>query len=142
MDYKIIDFSKLKISELKKLCDYWFRQYLLSKVERSGNRIYCPIKKRYFNESDIHVAHYYDRNVMCLRYSEDNCHLISAQSNMFDSQVPDKDFKSKHHKEYYNYLLESRGEKFIDNLLQESKNICIFASRDYISLIEKFRDGR
>lgn len=139
-DYNTKDYDKLKISDLKRLTDYWFRKYLLKKAKRKGSSIYCPIKKRYFTEDKIHVAHYYGRNVICLRYSEDNCHLISSLSNMFDALVPDKDFKSKHHKEYYNYLLKEKGESFLENLLQESKKICIFGRTEYVELIKKFRD--
>ena len=140
LDYNTKDLKTLKISELKRIADYWFRQYLLSKATKKGSQIYCPIKQRFYTQDKIHVAHYYDRNIMCLRYSEDNCHLVSSQSNMWDAQIPDENFKSKHHKDYHNYLLKEKSQSFLDDLKGKSNNICIFGFRDYIELIEKFRN--
>lgn len=140
-DYNTTDYGPLKISDLKTMADYWLRKYLLSKANRQGNKIFCPIKNRYYPEDKIQVAHFYDRNINCLRYSLDNCNLISAQSNMWDAQIPDREFKSKHHKEYYQYLAREKGDKFLANLLQESQSICIFTRSDYVNIIEKFRNG-
>lgn len=138
LDFNTEDYEELKVSELKRLCDYWFRQYLLSKAARKGTSIYCPIKKRYYSESKIQVCHFIDRATMCLRYDETNCNLLSAQSNMYDSSTPKEGYKSLHHYDYEMWL----GEKKVEYLLDKSKDICIFARQDYVNLICKFKNGR
>ena len=136
LDYNTNDLNSLKISELKRIADYWLRQHLLHKAERNGrNEIYCPIKKKWFPEDKMHVAHFIDRARMCTRYNLDNCQLISEQSNLWDAQTPFEGYKSKHHYDYEILL----GEKKVKKLLELSKQICIFARRDYIELIEKYR---
>lgn len=135
VDFNANDFDKLKISELKRMADYWLRQYLLSKANKRGNKIFCPLKKRWYSEDKIHVAHFIDRNKNNTRYSLVNCNLLSAQSNMWDSKIMIDGYKSLHHKEYAEWL----GEEKVKFLLEESKKICIFARRDYVELIEKFR---
>lgn len=137
-DFKRTDYENLKISDLKTMTDYWFRQYLLKKAERNSlNRIYCPLKKKWYPEEKINVSHYIDRGVMNTRWSEENCHLLSEQSNVWDSKEMVEGYKSRHHKEFEEYL----GEEKVKKLLEESKIIRIFARKDYINLIEKFRDN-
>ena len=140
-DFNTEDYDKLSISQLKRLTDFWLRQYLLNTTERSGGRYYCPLKQRWYSEDKMNVTHYYDRQIMCLRYSLENTRLVSLQSNQWDAQELVEGYKSKHHKEYEEYLISELGEKNMQELLVKSKKICIFARQDYIDLIEKFRDG-
>lgn len=139
LDYSIKDFSKLSISDLKKVCDYELRQYLLRNNSRNDGLYRCPLKKQWYQKDKMHVAHFHDRGLMNTRYNLDNCHLISEQSNKWESQEPKEGFKSKHHYDYEIWLKNKIGEKKFENLLQESKVIRIFAREDYIELINKFR---
>lgn len=136
-DFKTTEYSSLSNSQLKRLCDYELRQYLLRSAEKdSRGNIWCPLKGRYYPEDKIHVAHFFDRGVMNTRYSIENCHLISEASNVWDAQVQEEGWKSKHHKEYEEYLKNTLNFK---KLLVESKVMRIFARQEYINLIEDFR---
>ena len=140
LDFNTTEYDNLKISQLKRMADYWQRQYLLKNAERKYyGKIYCPLKKRLYHESRMHVAHFYDRSRMCTRYHPDNVHLISEQSNVWDARVQVEGYKSRHHKEYEEYLKEKIGEEKFENLLELSKQNCIFVKEDYIELIEKYR---
>lgn len=136
LDFNTVDYSKLKISELKRIADYWLRQYLLKLTKRNGlNQIYCPIKKKFYSEDKMQVAHFIDRNKNSTRYSLENCNLVSSQSNMWDAKTPHEGYKSKHHKEYEDWL----GSEKVQKLLDKSKDTLIFARQDYVELIEKFK---
>lgn len=132
--------EKLSGNELKKLADKEFRKYLLSKAERNGRGyIYCPLKKKWYPENKIQVAHFKDRHHLEERYDEDNCHLISEQSNMWDSKIPYEGYKSLHHYEYEMYLRKKIGDKKVDKLLDNTFNLSIFGKDKYISIIESLR---
>jgi hypothetical protein len=139
LDYNTEDLENLSNSDLKKVADYWLRQYLLSQVISID--FFCPIKKRWFpSEKLMHVAHFYDRGIMSTRYDLVNCHLISSVSNTFDAQVQVEGYKSKHHKEYEFYLIEKYGQEEFDKLTERSKEMKIFYKEDYIEIIKKFRN--
>lgn len=140
IDYDASVLDSFKVSELKKIADYWLRKFLLKNSKRQNNKIFCPIKNQWFAENKIHVAHFFDRGTMCTRYDLDNCHLISEQSNMWDAQVPFVGYKSKHHFEYEVYLREKLGEERFEDLLDRSKQICILKKEDYLEIIKKFKD--
>lgn len=138
IDFNTEELDKLTNSQLKRVADYWLRQYLLKNAERNNsNYIFCPLKKRWYPESKIQASHYIDRNRNCTRYDLDNVHLISSQSNMYEAQIQVDGYKSKHHKEFAEYL----GEKKVAELFAKSEKLCIFAQEDYIRIIETFRNG-
>jgi hypothetical protein len=142
LDYNTEDLESLSNSDLKKVADYWLRQYLL-KIESNagfGERIWCPLKKQSYHYDKIHVCHYYDRGIMSTRYDLVNCHLISSVSNTFDAQVQVEGYKSKHHKEYQEFLIEKYGQEEFDKLTERSKQMKIFYKEDYIEIIKKFRN--
>jgi hypothetical protein len=141
LDYNTKDLESLSNSELKKVADYWLRQHLLRTTAGFGNRIWCPLKKQSYHESSMHVAHYYDRGIMSTRYNLVNCHLISSVSNTFDAQVQVEGYKSKHHKEYQEWLISEYGQEEFDKLTERSKELKIFYKEDYIQIINKFRSG-
>lgn len=141
MNYKTKNLEGLKTSELKKLCDYEFRQLLLFKAERHGlGLLWCPLRGTYHAEGEMHVSHFIDRHHMHLRYDEDNCHLISAASNMWDSKEPYEGYKSLHHYEYEKYLRNKIGDKKVDKLLDNKINLSIFGRQRYIKLINEYRE--
>lgn len=133
LNYHLDDYSTYSVSELKKCCDYWLRQYLLSK--NSSVYFLCPLKNRNYKASEMEVAHFIDRGIMVTRYDLTNCHLISKQSNTWDAQIPMDGYKSKHHYDYEMWL----GEDTVKSLREKSKEIKIFSRQDYIELIEKFK---
>ena len=136
-DFETEDYDSLKPNQLKRMADYWLRKYLLKTAQRNGlNKIYCPLKKKYYEEEKMNASHFIDRACMGLRYDLNNVHLISEQSNVWDSKVPVEGYKSLHHKEYEEWL----GEKTVEILKRNSKNICIFAKEDYIQRIKTFRN--
>ena len=142
INFNTTEYDKLKISFLKRMADYWLRQFLLNNTKQNAyKQIKCPIKNRYFKPNNMEASHFIDRSVMATRYDLDNVHLISKQSNTWDAQVQVEGYKSKHHKEYEEMLKFKLGEKKFEELLDKSKEITIFARKDYIRVIEKFRNG-
>ena len=139
IDYNTEDLESLSNSELKRLADYWMRQYLLNNASGFGERIWCPVKKQSYHKDKMHSCHYIDRQCMILRYDLRNVHLISAVSNTFDAQVQVEGYKSKHHKEYEEFLVSEYGDSVLDFLREKSKEIKIFYKQDYIEVINKFR---
>ena len=142
--YKKLDFNtenleSLSSSELQKLADYWLRQYILSQ-NQERTYYFCPLKGRSYSADKMHVAHFIDRQCLNTRYDLNNCHLISEQSNKWESQILVDGYKSKHHYEYEMWLKEEIGEKKFEELIAKSKIITIFAKEDYIKLINKFRN--
>ena len=138
LDFNTKDLENLSNSDLKKIADYELRQYLLRTVK---NPQFCPIKKRMIDTYNMQVAHFIDRQCMALRYDLRNCHLISKFSNEFDAQVQVEGFKSKHHKEYEEFLVEEYGSDVLDFLREKSKEVKIFYKEDYIEVINKFRNN-
>lgn len=137
LDYNTEEFDKLKTSQLKRMADYWLRQYLLKNSESKKGKMYrCPIKKKLYPPNKMHVAHFIDRGHMNTRYDLDNVCLISEESNMWDAQIPMEGYKSKHHKEYEEYL----GPDKVERLLHKSKEIRRLRFEDYIELIKKFKN--
>ena len=137
LDYNTEDLESLSNSDLKKIADYSLRQYLL----KNETYLWCPIKKRTYHKDQMHSCHFYDRGIMSLRYDLRNVHLISSISNTFDAQVQIEGFKSKHHKEYEEFLIEEYGSDVLDFLREKSKEIKIFYKEDYIKVINKFRNN-
>lgn len=137
LDYNTEDLESLSNSELKKVADYSLRQYLL----KDEKYLWCPIKKRTYHKDQMHCCHFYDRGIMSLRFDLRNVHLISAISNTFDAQVKVEGFKSKHHKEYEEFLIEEYGSDVLDFLRERSKEMKIFYKEDYIKVINKFRNN-
>lgn len=138
LDFNTKDLENLSNSDLKKIADYELRQYLLRTVK---NPQFCPIKKRMIDTYNMQVAHFIDRQCMALRYDLRNCHLISKFSNEFDAQVQVDGYKSKHHKEYEEFLVEEYGSEVLDFLREKSKEVKIFYKEDYIEVINKFRNN-
>ena len=138
LDFNTEDLENLSNSDLKKVADYELRQYLLRTVK---NPQFCPIKKRMVDTYNMQVAHFIDRQCMALRYDLRNCHLISKFSNEFDAQVQVDGYKSKHHKEYEEFLVEEYGSEVLDFLRERSKEVKIFYKEDYIEVINKFRNN-
>lgn len=108
---------------------------MLANAEYKNGRIFCPIKKKWYKPSDMHVSHYIDRAIYHLRYDLRNCHLISKDSNINDSNVLVEGYKSLHHKEYEEYL----GEELVKTLKEESKNIRMLGEKYYKEIIENLK---
>lgn len=139
LDYNTEDLEVLSNSELKKVADYSLRQYLLRR-EGSNNYIHCPLKNKFYPIEVMEVAHFIDRGIMNTRYDLCNCHLISKASNSFDAQVQKEGYKSLHHFDYEVFLKNSYGENIIDILKSKSKELKIFYKKDYINIINEFRN--
>ena len=137
LDFNTKDLESLSNSDLKKIADYELRNFLLKRE----TFIWCPIKKKTYHKNEVHCCHYYDRGIMSLRYDLKNVHLISAVSNTFDAQVQVEGYKSKHHKEYEEFLVNEYGSDVLDYLAEKSKELKIFYKEDYIEIINKFRNG-
>ncbi len=140
LDFNTEDLESLSNSDLKKVADHELRQYLLKTTSGFGERYWCPLKKQSYHKDNMHCCHFIDRQCMVTRYDLKNVHLISAVSNTFDAQIQVEGYKSKHHKEYEEFLLEEYGESVLDFLLEKSKEIKIFYKGDYIEIINKFRN--
>ena len=139
LDFNIQDLENLSNSDLKKIADYELRQYLL---RNHPHQYYtCPLKNKKYPIDQMHACHYIDRQCMALRYDLRNVHLISAVSNTYDAQVQVEGYKSKHHKEYEEFLIEEYGSEVLDFLREKSKEVKIFYKEDYIEVINKFRNN-
>ena len=139
LDFNTEDLESLSNSDLKKIADYELRQYLLGK-QKNGIYYYCPLKKKNYPLTQMQVAHYIDRGIMNTRYDLTNCHLVSKQSNEWDAQVQKEGYKSLHHFDYEVFLKNSYGENIIDILKSKSKELKIFYKKDYINIINEFRN--
>tara|TARA_R110002033_G_scaffold168440_1_gene208251 strand:- start:110 stop:541 length:432 start_codon:yes stop_codon:yes gene_type:complete len=140
LDYNTKDFKDLKISELKRIAEYFFRKHLLSAAIRNARgEIFCPLKERWYGESEVQVAHFRDRNHLDTAFDLDNCNLISKISNVWDAKEPYKEYKSLHHYEYENWLRKKIGDKKVDKLLDNTRNYTIFARDVYLKTIDEYR---
>lgn len=139
LDFNTEDLESLSNSDLKKIADYELRQYLLRNYPHQYYT--CPLKNKKYPVDQMHACHYIDRQCMALRYDLRNVHLISAVSNTYDAQVQVEGYKSKHHKEYEEFLVEEYGSDILDFLREKSKEIKIFYKDDYIEVINKFRNN-
>ena len=139
LDYNEEDLESLSNSDLKKLGDYWLRQYLL---RVHPNQYYtCPIKNRKYPVDQMHCCHYEDRANLWTRYNLLNVHLLSAQSNTWDAQIMVEGYKSKHHKEYSQWLIKEYGAEILNTLREQAKRTDSFKKEDYIEVINKFRNN-
>ena len=134
LDFNTEDLYKLSTSDLKRIADYWLRQYLLSNHRHTY--YVCPLKNKSYPIEKMQVAHFIDRACMNTRYDLNNCHLISEQSNIWDAQIPKEGYKSLHHYDYEMWL----GEEKVKNLFEKSKIMRKFAKEDYIEIINKFKN--
>ena len=141
LDYNIDDLESLSNSDLKKVADYWLRQYLLKDNLRSDGMYRCPLKKQWYQKDKMHVAHFIDRGIINTRFCLINCHLVSAVSNTYDAQVQVEGYKSLHHKDYELYLIEEYGEETVEDLKRRGKELKMFTQKDYIEIIKKFRNA-
>lgn len=126
------------MSELRKVCDFWFRKYLMGVlgVKEKGS-ILCPLTNIKMRVEDAHVCHYIDRARMALRYSEDNCVLCSKYSNTIESRISEEGYKSLHHKKFEDFL----GAEKIEKLKTLSQQVVIYTKEDYLCMINKFRNA-
>lgn len=138
LDYNEEDLESLSNSDLKKLSDYWLRQYLLSMQE--STYYFCPLKKKSYSADNMHVAHFIDRGIINTRFCLINCHLVSAVSNTYDAQVQTEGYKSLHHKDYESFLINEYGEETVEDLKRRGKDLKMFTQKDYIEIIKKFRN--
>lgn len=139
LNYNELSLESLSNSDLKKLGDYWLRQFLLSKQQ--STYYFCPLKRKSYSADNMHVAHFIDRGVLNTRFDLINCHLVSANSNTYDAQIQVDGFKSEHHKEYEEFLIAEYGIKEFEKLKLRGKELKMFTQKDYIEIIKKFRDA-
>jgi hypothetical protein len=140
LDYYTEDINNLKISELKRIAEYFYREHLLSICERDYlNRIKCPLKDRWFKEDKIQVAHFRDRNYIETAFDLDNTYLISEESNVWDSKIKKDGYKSLHHYEYEMWLRTFKSEKIMKKLLDNKRNYTIFVRDIYKKVINEYR---
>ena len=138
LDYNEENLESLSNSDLKKLGDYWLRNWLLSKQD--STYYFCPLKKKSYSADNMHVAHFIDRGIINTRFCLINCHLVSAVSNTYDAQVQVEGYKSLHHRDYELYLIEEYGEETVEDLKRRGKELKMFTKKDYIEIIKKFRN--
>lgn len=137
-----MNYESLKPKELKILADTELRKYLLNSTPSRNSYYFCPLKKGWYHESKMHVAHFFDRSKMSTRYDLINCHLISESSNSYDAQIVIDGYKSKHHKEYEDWLIFRYGKEEIESLKLKSESLEVFTKDDYINAIIRLRDGK
>ena len=138
LDYNEEDLESLSNSDLKKLSDYWLRNWLLSKQD--STYYFCPLKKKSYSADNMHVAHFIDRGIINTRFCLINCHLVSASSNTYDAQIQVEGYKSLHHRDYELYLIEEYGEEAVEDLKRRGKELKMFTQKEYIEIIKKFRN--
>lgn len=142
LDYNTEDLESLSNSDLKKVADYWLRSYLLNSVPHKYKGWYeCPIKNKKYPIDQMQVAHFFDRHILQLRFDLFNCHLISKESNEYDSKIMVEGYKSKHHKDYEQWLKEEYGDGVIELLESKIDISKPFTKQDYIKTIENFRNA-
>lgn len=136
IDFNTNDLNSLSANDIKKAADHWFRKYLLSKAKRNSfDKIYCPLKKRWYSEDMMHVCHYIDRVKTILRYDETNCILCCKESNTIDAQTNVEGYRSLHHKDFEEFL----GEEDLAYLLTQAKKVIQTNKQSYIRFIENLK---
>ena len=140
LDFNTEDLENLSNSDLKKIADYELRQYLLRR-EGDVNYIFCPLKNKNYPKENMQVAHFFDRHILQLRFDLFNCHLISKESNEYDSKIMVEGYKSKHHKDYEQWLKDNYGDGVIELLENKIDISKPFTKQDYIKTIENFRNA-
>lgn len=134
------EMESYSLSSLKRICDFWFRKYLLAAaVRNSVGKIFCELSQQWMDEESMHVCHYVDREVMSLRYSEDNCMLCSGYSNTVESGIGDEGYKSLHHRKFAAALLK-KDKEILQKLELFSKEIVKYRKVNYLELIKKYKE--
>jgi hypothetical protein len=64
---------------------------------------------------------------------------MSEETNCWDSKILVNGYKSKHHKEYQEYLVRTYGVNILNELEEISNNKNIFNKQNYITTINDFR---
>lgn len=114
--------------------DTIFKSYLLNKAERNLNgEIYCPLTKKWWDESAIQVCHFIHREVIHLRYSEDNCILCSKYSNIHENSIQ-LEGETLHIKKFREFL----GEEKVNELYEIKKNGKLY-SKELEKMIEEWK---
>ena len=146
VDYNCTDdeLYKYSISKLKRVADHWLRRFLISKSRTSNNGLLvCFLTGRSYDESDLHVAHLFQRGLMSVRYNEYNCNLINKWSNTFDDQIYNEELYgkgvTKQIFEYTNKFISEFGLDAYEELKDDSDDIIYRDKDDYVDLILEFR---
>lgn len=129
------------LSRLKKRADTYHRKYLIAKATRKDGKIQCFITKRWYLPEYLQVAHFLDRERLCVRYYDINCHLVIKNSNYNDSKVFNENLYgdlSKHHYEYKNALINCYGMPTFEDLMSYEDNCTGLSREDYEEYIEEF----
>lgn len=137
IDFHTLELDTLTNNQLKRIADYWLRQYLLRVTPTKWGKYFCPLVKKYYRGSQMQAAHFIDRSILSTRYDLENVHLVSKQSNMYDAQVVVDGYKSKHHKDYEEFL----GKDVTARLLHKSKELKALDKDFYIQTINNFKHG-
>lgn len=131
------NYEKLSTNELKNTCDHLLREFLIKKsVKNSFGYIFCPLSKRWWEPSRLHVCHIIDRAKMITRYSPANVFLGLDYSNTFEAKIRVDNFQSLHHKKIYEYF----GKDHIDFLQSQSEIRKVHSREDYYDLIKFFKE--
>lgn len=135
----------MKLRDKKTKLSKLIREYFLLVSERRDGKYFCPLRKRVYPSSRMHVAHYIDKNRYATRYEVDNLLLVSEDSNVWDAQDKTPGHKSVHHKDYYNFI----GAIKAHDLEVRAKEDIIMSSRvidDYIefynNLIKEYGESK
>jgi hypothetical protein len=140
LDYDTKDLESLSNSDLKKIADYELRNLLLRLGAREfDGLIRCPIRKQWYQKDRMQVAHFFDRHILSLRWDLFNCHLITKDSNEYDSKIMVEGCKSKHHQDYENWLKDEYGDGIIEILESKIDISKPFTKQMYIDTIINFR---
>ena len=140
LDYYTEDLDKLKISEIKKIAEYFYRQYILKITEsNSKGEYFCPLLEIWLPENKMQVSHFIDRNNIELAFDLNNTWLISEKSNVWDAKIPMEGYKSKHHYEYEMWLRKKIGNKKVNKMLSIKRNFSIFVRDIYKKVINEYR---
>lgn len=133
-----LQITKSIVKDLKRELNTQIRAYFLSHaVKNEDGLYYCPLKRKFFQEQDMQVAHFIDRNKSATVYYKDNLLLCSKQSNVWDAKVPIEGYKSKHHKDYEEYI----GQCKADYLRKLSENRVSYNRQDLTDLIKMYKNN-
>ena len=124
--------------------DRLHRQYLIAKAPKSSRgHIQCFITKSWFPAEFLEVAHYIDRNRLCVRYDDHNCHLVIKSSNSGDNNIYNEKLYgelSKHHFEYKEQLIIEYGLPIFEELMNYKENCAGLSREDYENYIQEFKE--
>ena len=121
--------KKMTITKAKKEAWKWFSKYIRKRDSLNGHFVCCSCGRMY-EEEKAQAGHFIPGRKNAVLYSEEGTHAQCYNCNMnLQGNWPG----------YYQFMKEKYGQKVIDRLLEDSKEIVQMKAVDHLEVAEKYR---